>query len=220
MRIIEKLKQTKVAVVVAADYAKERIAEHVRLEGPRTLFLSDRVITSAIRTLGDAVAPEAELRAEAEGPGYRVTGKVDEKSVSALVAFRSIRFEHGTLAVEVETRDGVDLAARPVANFFVGVVARLFGGMWLGEKLLSAVLPEGISWDGRVVRFRVNIENVGVAAKRLVSLEAAASVQRAPDGVLVELENENATSQVKAALVEVVWDLLREKLSRWLPQSK
>src|SRR5687768_17342751 len=121
---------------IAAE-ARTRVGKHVSLQNPRTLFLSDWALTRALEMLGKQYAPDAELRVEQQGSGHRVSGRAGGKSVSALLVLRTIGFRAGTLTLEVETPEGVELEARPLAGFYSASVARLLGGKWLGEKLFS-----------------------------------------------------------------------------------
>ena len=106
--------------------------------------------------------------------------------------------------------------SRAVASFFLMVVGRLFGGRWLGAKILSAVTPQGLTWDGATVRYQVELESVPVAGTRLATIVGTAKVQRGQGGLLVAFNDAVVAGQVGAALSGVVWDVLREKVDGWL----
>jgi hypothetical protein len=190
-----------------ASGARDTVREHVRMEDPRTLFLSDWALTTAVATLGRVAVPDAELRAEQLGPGYRVTARVGGKAVSALLVFEAVRFEQGHLTLDVGTPEGIELEARPVANFFAAAIARLFGGMWLGGKIFSLVTPDDLTWDGAKATYQVALEKIPIAGMQLALIEAEARVRRGQVGLLVEFADENAATQLHTVLSGAVWEL-------------
>lgn len=195
-----------------ADRVKDRMNEHARMEDERTLFLSDWAFTGAVKTLGYSSVPDAELRAEQEAEGYRVSGKVDGKLVSALLVVRSIRLGENNLTVQVETPNGISLEARPIANFLAAVTARLFGGTWVGAKIFSVATPKGLTWDGNTARLVVDMETIPLVGKRLATVDANATIRRGVSGLLIEFDDRAVAVDVRTVLTGIVWDLLRGHL--------
>lgn len=188
----------------AAGASVRRLAgAHVRVDG-RRLFLSDAALCRGTVALGRLLAPEACLEVTPEPDGHLVRGLADGRPVSAVLVLERLRFEGGRLAVELGTPRGIALGSQPVVGFFAAVVARLFGGTWIGRRLLSLAGPDALVWDGAHARLSVPLDGVPLVGARLVDLRAEAVVTRADGGLWLAFDRDGLAQELAALLVRSV----------------
>ncbi len=145
----------------------------------KTLSICDEVLLPGLRQLAVLKAPEASVTIEPTESGFLVSALVRGKRVSSLLELKRVSYVAGEVEVEVATPEGATMEGRPVAQLFAALTSKLFGGTWLGLKLLSARLPSQLTWDGRKATLRTDLDAKGGVPPELMQLSATATVTRA-----------------------------------------
>ncbi len=197
------------AKVLLQEQVAEAVAGAFRVDKrERTLAIADKVLIPALRMLAGNLAPEAEFSIDAAPEGFRVGALLGGKRVTAVVDLARLRLQDGVVEVVVGTPKGVALAGRPVAQLFAGLVAKLFGGTWLGLKLLSAPLPSKLTWDGKTATLVTDLDPKGVVPAELKRLGASASVTKEETWTTFKLDRSEVLEVFGPFIGRVVTKLL------------
>jgi hypothetical protein len=102
-----------------------------------------------------------------------------------------------------------------VTNVFLSVVVKLFGGTWVGERLVSAANPlEGLRWDGINGALASAIDRQTVHGAHLAQLAGSAHLWRSEDGLHVRFGDEATAKQVNATVSRIALAHAKQLVAR------
>jgi hypothetical protein len=166
----------------------------------KTLSIADKALVPGLNKLAEKLAPEAGVTVEPQPSGFKVGATLKGKRASALLELEQLAFARGAVTVRVRTPEGIQSEKGGLAQVFAALVARFFGGSWLGRKLFSTQLPTGVTWDGSVATVTVDLLKQGAGASELANLVAVAQVSREDGWTTFELDKAQGLQALGAYL--------------------
>jgi hypothetical protein len=177
----------------------------------KTLSIADKAFVPGLNKLADSMAPEAGISVEPRPTGFKVGATLKGKRFSALLELEQMAFAKGAVTVSVRIPEGVRVEDGTLAQVFAALVARFFGGSWLGRKIFASQLPPGVTWDGSVAAVTVNLLKQGPVASELAVLEAVAQVSRSDDWTTFTLDKAAGLQPLQAFLVGILSKLVSRR---------
>jgi hypothetical protein len=185
----------------------------------KTLSIADSILLPGLNKLANALAPQSAITVEARPSGFQVGAKMKGKRASALLELEQLVFAKGEVTVRVRTPEGVRVENGSLSQVFAALVARFFGGSWLGKKVFASHVPPGVTWDGTVATLTVDLLKQGPSATALAALEAEARVFRSDGWTTFVLDKTAGLQLLQAYLARTISKLVPRD-SEADPESK
>lgn len=162
---------------VAVDVARKRLRlPHERVEALARGALRDVKALS----LGDWAHLERAYDVRLEISGWKL--RVD-------VAIERLELASGRYHLTLRTPGRVDLEESRAASVLVQGVLRLGGGKAALRTVLDQVMPEGLSWDGQLLRVSGALPKEGAVPARLFeSTSLVVNAEHEPEGLWLSAE--------------------------------